>query len=71
MRMILNSATVLYTIIYSYETEQNKFKYLRVFFNMMYLICWMYILSVSFKIELLNTLLNILDKIEPFSDLFL
>jgi hypothetical protein len=67
MRNLLNAAITLYKIIYSYEKEQDKYKFIRVIFNILYLIGWIYILVVSFKIELLSDIFIIVEKIEPFS----
>jgi|ERR1700678_96921 len=64
----------LYLAVDNYEytsNSDNRVKRFNLILITTYLICWIYILFVSFKIELLNTLLNILDKIEPFSGLFL
>lgn len=44
-------------------------KHIKIIIFSLYLICWVYILIVSFKIELLQTILNISDKFEPFSGL--
>jgi hypothetical protein len=75
MRMILNSAISLYTIIYLHESEQNKYKYVRVIFNIIYLISWSYILWISAPDLLLSLGIYILQYVtkieEPFSGLII
>jgi hypothetical protein len=54
---------------YTFRSEYSKVKYMKITIFSLYLICWAYILIVSFKIELIYPILNILDKVEPFSGL--
>lgn len=72
-----------YEIIEDYKIilkTNKRVKKLLTLINLGYLICWVYILSVSFNMELLsmellknilNTFLSIRDQMDPFSGMFL
>lgn len=51
--------------------EDTDTKKLLTLINLGYLICWLYLLSVSFKMELLTTFLSISDHMDPFCGTFL
>jgi len=47
IRRILNMAIHLNKILFLYEQEKNKYKYIEILILLTYLICWIYILIVS------------------------
>jgi hypothetical protein len=67
-RHTLNLVISINKVLYQYELEVAKFKYINILINLLYVICWVYILIVSFPTMDLTFLEEINKGInEPFS----
>jgi hypothetical protein len=68
MRGCLNLSVLLYRITYLYDQIVIKFKYVNILISFLYVICWVYILIVSFHTLDLTIIEEISKDInEPFS----
>jgi hypothetical protein len=64
----LNLVISINKVVYQYELEVAKFKYINILINLLYVICWVYILIVSFHTMDLTIIEEVSKGInEPFS----